>query len=742
MYSALISAEADLHARKRKRSAEDDPEVASEPIRSFDNALWLKTVRPPHRTPSSSLPATIQQDFFPEIVAMTLKRFKDDVCDAEEYESRAHLIDESGIIKRWRAMVDRAKMKDEKLARHHKKKRKSQYKLYTGKTGPKRAKYKKNAQYGVLGGTRNKKTMHIQNTPVDRSIVAFAGFGFVALAGDSVGVPPIFLAENDAGCLKVLRSNFDEKTCAIEDVDLLPGLDFEKGYTDAELAAHAAPLADHVARLIKQAALRDGIVPSEDAFRRVDKVVSEGSDENDEHPLLDTVNFFYQSSIECNDVSLVQNEATRDEAKTMLSTRFTFEFERLLRQRIPITASFYEQVNATVKFNTFLSEEMTKRGPGYAHVQLRCGETGTPQHRLRQFLVSGNRRKRARAENVLEALRQNHLPFTRVSDAASVCNVDGSQFHLERGDNQRASISDAGGWACTTNVPYLVSSTMAQDGKPARLKLPTAHRLALQGVDPHFFFIPVEVNESAARKGIANGVPVPTGEVFWSAIRDAGVGNNPSPGHVHRKFRRLPSAALRSSDDVDDFFRAAADKKKHAWRYRVGDAVELDGDTGGVPKISSYAVRVREAVASNAGGNSHHGLCGCLCSRRAMRTKTLGAFTMDRCQSHLVASRGLGDRRGVGKKEDRWCFSCGNDDPFTDPSYRMSTVINGLRNDKVTHPRVLSCVDPECRRVFCERCLVSMLGNAFDVMTEKNDFLCFVCDAKDEPSPELPDRSL
>ena len=43
--------------------------------------LWCSLVLPPHRSPSSSLPATIQQDFFPEIVAMTLKRFKDGVCD-------------------------------------------------------------------------------------------------------------------------------------------------------------------------------------------------------------------------------------------------------------------------------------------------------------------------------------------------------------------------------------------------------------------------------------------------------------------------------------------------------------------------------------------------------------------------------------------------------------------------------------------------------------------------------------
>jgi len=737
MDSALISAEAELHARLR--STEEASEGASEPIRSFDNALWWKIVRPPHRTPSSSLRAIIQEDFFPEIVTTTRQRFKVDVCDDVEYERRSHLIDKFGIIKRWREMVERAKKKDEKLeklvekpeaeslARLYEKKRKSQY---PGQHGPKRAKYKKTAKYGVLGGRGNKKTKRVQVSPADRSVVAFAGFGFVAIAGDSVGVPPIFLADNDADCLKVLRNNFDEKTCAIENVDLLRGLDFEnvdKYKDDAALKALAGPLADDVALLIKNAAVRDGIVKS-DEF----KVVSIGSDENDEHPLLKTVNFFYQSSIECNDVSLVQNEATRDEAKTMLSTRFAFEFERLLRQRVPITASFYEQVNATVKFNAFLSEEMTKRGPGYAHVQLRCGETGTPQHRLRQFLVSGNRRKGSSANQVLEALLHRHSPFTRVGEAASVWNVDGSEFHLERGEKARASVSDAGGWACTTNVPYLVSSKRRRDEKnPPRLKLPTAYRLASQGVDARLFSVPLEVKENAVRKGIANGLPVSTGELFWTAIRDAGVGNNPSPGHVHRKLLRLPPAALRASDDASDFFRAAADKRKPAWRYRVGDAVELDEDNGGVPKIPSYAERVRREVASKrrVGGGSHLGLCGCLCSRRAIRTKTLGAFSIDRCRFHLNTSRcGLGERRGVGKEENKWCFACGNDDETTNPPNRMSKKINGLRNDKVMKPRVLSCVNKECCRVFCERCLVSTLANAFDVMAEKNAFLCFVCD--------------
>ena len=138
--------------------------------------LWCSLVLPPHRSPSSSLPATIQQDFFPEIVAMTLKRFKDGVCDVEEYESHAHLIDETGIIKRWRELVDRAKKKDDELEKLEKlvekpkadeslerpyrkmprRPRKFRGRTGIGRKGPVPARYKKQAKFGVLGGRPRK----------------------------------------------------------------------------------------------------------------------------------------------------------------------------------------------------------------------------------------------------------------------------------------------------------------------------------------------------------------------------------------------------------------------------------------------------------------------------------------------------------------------------------------------------------------------------------------------------------
>lgn len=567
-------------------------------------------------------------------------------------------------------------------------------------------------------GTPRKAVDHPMSDIPKFSVVWYAGFGFVCIAGETAGITPLLAVDNDPNCIHVMKANLPAN-CTVKEYDLLP--QNIKTCTELEMRQHAELLAEEMAKCVNDA-LR---------IHEFEPVDSQVLAEDGECSLSEDYDLFLQNSVPCDRVSLVQGKKFRDSNLTKKMTTQTMLNEAAFRRRVPITGSFYEQVCADDDFNHFFATcANTYPELPLAHASYYATDFGTPQLRSRQFLMSGNRRLNLSPQQVKDSLASS-IKHTVMTSVATVLNIDPKVYEYESASRMktRKPLDDNKGYAVMTSVPNIVKVDL--DRKEFCLRLPTAHRFALQGVDSHLYFIPQKMTECVVRKGLANGVPIVMGEALWINLVYGGVELGPSAGYVWKALPRLPGVMMRSDDSIEQFVvEQSGEPANRRWRVMLGNEVEICEDDG-QPVNSSYVQRLKDALPRL---DPTDRFCECLCAERADKvTRDLGGGEMMFCcRKHRTSGRGdRGQRKGVGgKTEDRRCHRCGNDEDFLNDVPGLSKEYTDQRNDEREHPSVLSCVDKDCPRVCCMSCLKRMYVNAVRLTALENKWRCQMCEKK------------
>ena len=589
----------------------------------------------------------------------------------------------------------------------------------TGSTGNTGRWARREHQTGTLGGkkegTPRKAVDHPMSDIPKFSVVWYAGFGFVCIAGETAGITPLLAVDNDPNCIDAMKANLPAN-CTVMKYDLLP--QNIKECTERQMLQHAERLAEMMAECVNTALRHLGFKPVDPLVPALDGQCR----------LSEEYEVVLQNSIPCDRVSLAQGDDTRDSDLTKKMTTQTILTEAAFRRRVPITCSFYEQVCADDDFNNFFKgcADMLPELP-LAHVSYYATDFGTPQLRSRQFFMSGNRRLNLSPQQVIDSLASS-IKHTVMTSVATVLNIDPKVYEYESASRAktRKPLDEYKGYTVMTSVPNIVK--VGRDREEFCVRLPTAYRFALQGVDPHLYFIPENMTENVVRKGLANGVPIVLGEALWINLVYGNVELGPSAGFVWKPLPRQPGVMMRSHDSIEQFVEQSEGPTR--WRFMLGNEVEI-GEDDGQPVNASYVQRLKDALPRL---NPTDRFCECLCGERADNEKRQlrGGEVMFCCRKHRTSGRGdLGKRKGVGgKTEDRRCHRCGNDDDFLEDVPRLSKEHNDQRNDERENPSVLSCVDKECPRVCCMSCLKRMYVNAVHLIAEENKWRCDMCEQK------------